>query len=554
MKQKLGLILCLLIHLSINAQEFGTLMKAQTAFSNQNWKDSKDSFTKVIQSNPYNGEYYYKLGWSQYHLKEYNDASESFKTAFNIGYLKPLSSYNAACSFSLNGNIQKSMEWLKRSLESGLQDHEQTVRKDADLQAIKDLEEYRSLFPKNNVNLDRQSGWETDILYYKKKFELMHFDLFSQINKKEWEAQINKLIKNIDKYSDSKIIVELMNLTSSLGAGHSYIVPPFSGEFQFHQIPIELYEFSDGIYVRKVKKGYEMLLGKKVIKVEQTPIEEAIRQVGKVSNPENEINSRWTSLFYMTLPEVLHGLGISQSMDKMSFTVLGEFGLEVIELEPELFSPQIIMSKGTPQGWVSLSNVKQEPNYLARPNESFWHEYDEDAGIVYAKLNQIRNGSNQSLADFGKEIVMLAEDKKAVLVLDLRLNNGGNGMLAKDFLLELIKSKEINTPGRLFTIIGRKTYSAAILLATKLDEYTETIFLGEPTGGKPSHIGDDNNFTLPYSGLIASAAMTYWQSPVSYDNREWIAPEVYIPISLNNYINGEDPVMEYIRDLIQKMN
>ena len=428
------------------------------------------------------------------------------------------------------------MIWLKRSLQNGLQDHEETVRPDPDLKGLHQLEAFKELFPDIGVELSREEGWALDIQYFKSKFELMHHDLFGLVDQKTWNNELNNLQENIANLTDDQIIVELMKLTSSIGAGHSYIIPPFQGKHQFHQLPIELYEFKDGIHIRKAKVGYEELLGSKVLAIENTPIEKLIESVSIVANPENQIMKRWTSLFYMTLTEILQHIDVAKSSEGKISVLIEKNGVEEkITLEPDLFTPEIISSKSTPNGWVSLQNQDSQPRYLRNVNETFWYEYDKGANILYAQINQIRNGQKQSLQEFGKEIANEAAKKKCALVLDLRLNNGGNGMLVKNFLLEIIQNQEVNQPGKLFTIIGRKTFSAANMLVNKLDEYSNTTFIGEPTGGKPSHVGDDNNFVLPYSGLIASAAMTYWQSAVSYDNREWLAPDIYIPMTVDDY-------------------
>jgi len=211
------------------------------------------------------------------------------------------------------------------------------------------------------------------------------------------------------------------------------------------------------------------------------------------------------------------------------------------------------MSKDTPNGWVSAFKTKNRPAYLRNTHQTFWWEYDSTHHMMYAQINQIRDTQEKSLKQFAQELVNeITRQNAQVLVLDLRLNNGGNGMLNRDFLLEIIKCETINQPSKLFTIIGRKTFSAALMLATKLDEYTETVFIGEPTGGKPSHVGDDNIFVLPYSGVMASAAMTYWQSPVSYDDRGWIAPDIYVPFTSQEYAEGQDPVMKKLIELIAR--
>ena len=50
------------------------------------------------------------------------------------------------------------------------------------------------------------------------------------------------------------------------------------------------------------------------------------------------------------------------------------------------------------------------------------------------------------------------------VVLDLRLNGGGNNYLNRGLVLALLGAEGLNRYGRVFTIIGRNTFSAAMSL------------------------------------------------------------------------------------------
>ena len=75
----------------------------------------------------------------------------------------------------------------------------------------------------------------------------------------------------------------------------------------------------------------------------------------------------------------------------------------------------------------------------------------------YAQINQVGNKDNESPADFSKRLLAFV-DVNAVekLILDLRLNRGGNGTLLRPLEIALIKSP-INQPGRLFVMMERST-------------------------------------------------------------------------------------------------
>lgn len=70
-------------------------------------------------------------------------------------------------------------------------------------------------------------------------------------------------------------------------------------------------------------------------------------------------------------------------------------------------------------------------------------------------------------------------------ILDMRLNSGGNNFFNLPIIHGFIRSDKINQRGRLFTIIGRQTFSAAQNCVNLMEKHTRTLFVREPTGPGP---------------------------------------------------------------------
>ncbi|MFZ0749541.1 MAG: hypothetical protein WAM70_09300, partial [Pyrinomonadaceae bacterium] len=132
------------------------------------------------------------------------------------------------------------------------------------------------------------------------------------------------------------------------------------------------------------------------------------------------------------------------------------------------------------------------------------------------------------------------------LVVDMRWNNGGNTLLLRPLLQGVIKNEKINRRGKLFIIIGRRTYSAAQNAATYFDRDTNAIFVGEPTGSSPNFVGEEDPFVLPYSRIMANVSHLYWQSSYPQDERTWIAPQIYVPPTFAAYRRNGDAALEAI--------
>jgi tetratricopeptide (TPR) repeat protein len=80
-----------------------------------------------------------------------------------------------------------------------------------------------------------------------------------------------------------------------------------------------------------------------------------------------------------------------------------------------------------------------------------------------------------------------------------------------------------------------------------LEDYTEAIFVGEPTGGKRNSYGDSRRITLPNSGITVRVSTLWWQED-ERDGRPWKAPELAADLKFEDYRNNIDPVLKIALD------
>ena len=151
----------------------------------------------------------------------------------------------------------------------------------------------------------------------------------------------------------------------------------------------------------------------------------------------------------------------------------------------------------------------------------------------------------KSFADLVKEIIeFIPSHNVSKFVVDLRNNGGGNSSVIEP--LSFLQSSSLNKIGKLFVIIGRNTFSSALLNAISFKQNSNCLLIGEPTGGKPNSYGEVLYFTLPNSGLITTYTTKYFTT-MSGDP-EALFPDYKVDISFNDYINCKDPVMEFIKN------
>ena len=165
--------------------------------------------------------------------------------------------------------------------------------------------------------------------------------------------------------------------------------------------------------------------------------------------------------------------------------------------------------------------------------------------MVYWRFNQIRNDEKEPLPQFSERLFkFINEHEVDKLVIDLSTNQGGDGRLNTPIVQALIRNRKINEAGKLFVIVGRLTFSAAMDLSLQLERQTRAIFVGEPTGARVNSIGEMNPITLPYSRMAGSIASM--GGGASSDDRTWIAPRLDAPPSFAAYRAKRDPPLEAI--------
>jgi hypothetical protein len=160
---------------------------------------------------------------------------------------------------------------------------------------------------------------------------------------------------------------------------------------------------------------------------------------------------------------------------------------------------------------------------------------------LYAQLNMVTDTDKETLDEFGRRILdqVHASNPRAI-ILDLRLNQGGNGDLRNGLIADLIRAQDADT--RLFVLAGRGTFSASEFILEDLDRLTDAVFIGEPASSRPISYGDAYRAKLPNSGIAVRSSIRYWRS--GQDERPYIPIDVAAPLAFADYVSGRDPALE----------
>ena len=188
-----------------------------------------------------------------------------------------------------------------------------------------------------------------------------------------------------------------------------------------------------------------------------------------------------------------------------------------------------------------LSAAKGQPLFRQKPAESFWFTYLADSQTTYVNFRGYR-----SLGEHGRALLaFLDKNPTKRLVIDLRQNGGGDFFEGRKHLIQPLKKlPAINQKGHLFVIIGRRTYSAAMVNAIDFRKETNAILVGEPIGERPNSYSENDEMTLPNSRLVVSYSTRYYK--FLDEDVPAVMPDKRFDPTWADFQAGRDAVMAWI--------
>ena len=384
--------------------------------------------------------------------------------------------------------------------------------------------------------------WRADLRFLQNTIHQDYPFLFKKVSKEDFDQEVEKLYQAIPNLQEHEVVAGLVRLVSSFKYGHTMIRPT-----KFNQLPLNFYHFSDGVFVEGVHQDYKNCLGAKVLKVEGMPIEKALEAIYPVVPAENDQYFKGYGLNYLRIAEILHAQGVTKSLqDKITLTLEkdGKSFEQSFTTVPAQRFPQAYGFTQAQNDWLPLREQDKTPYYLKHLDKNYYYEYLPDTKTVYVRYSQVVPDDTEDIPTFfGGVFDFIEQNEVDKLVLDVRLNGGGNNYNNKVVVTGIIKSK-INEPGKFFVIIGRRTFSACQNLVNEFDNYTNAIFVGEPTGENINFYGDNRQVKLPKSQLTAYLSWAWWQDKPQWENADWTTPHLAAEISAEDFRTNRDPVLD----------
>ncbi|HXS36599.1 MAG TPA: hypothetical protein VN721_07855 [Flavipsychrobacter sp.] len=367
-----------------------------------------------------------------------------------------------------------------------------------------------------------------DMDIYRDSITAHHVDPFAYISRKEFNRSIEKIKKSAANYNADEMLAALMKLNADIKdeqTGLSFENPLI--------LPLQAYWFEEGIFVLKTDDAHSNMIGGKIVSIDGTPIKEIIERIKTVVPAENEQSYKKAIPEFIISPNILHGLDIISSNEHAKLTIVTKKGDTI----------SATLTAKTPIN-IKFDRLKQRTTplkYSGGPRD-YWYKYDSTEQYIYFECLRTANNKRIPYKDFEKELLdEISSKNPKKLIIDLRDNGIGNEDILKTFIEQLSKLP-INEKGRIYVLVGRRTFLFALQEAFELKDLTKAIFVGEETSGGKRGFGITESFDLPNTKLKLSYTIKRYEN--SYT--ESLKPDITIGEKFSDFENGTDAVLNYV--------
>ena len=397
-----------------------------------------------------------------------------------------------------------------------------------------------SLFGGSSVRAARPEA-ARDVQVFLDELERTHPNPYHATPRTEFRAAADRLVARLPELDDDQLLVELMRLVALLGErdGHAHLHPLDTQHARtLHVYPLATYGFTDGVYVTAAP-GHADLVGKRLVAIDGRALADVLALVDALVPTDNDVTRRAHRSPYLLCAEVLHGLGVTPEASRARFTVEDGAGARTdVDLAPLAAAAYTPALRPWYPRFVDGLPKRSRPLFVSRRGTDQWLTTLDRGRVAYLSYNLT---FAPTYATAQRLLRLARKPKIRRVVVDLR-NNPGGDIGTYPPLLDVLRSRTVNRPNRLYVLIGPTTFSAAVHFALDLDRRTRAVFVGERAGGSPNHYSDTIDLRLPVTGYVVGVPHVYFEkrpgtSGLAFD------PDVVVDLTGADFFAGRDPVL-----------
>ena len=388
------------------------------------------------------------------------------------------------------------------------------------------------------------------------------------------KARLDRLEGEIDRTTPARFAIALAQIVALADNGHTNAAGGVRARL-FNRVPVRLTAFGGDFRVLRATEANADLLGARLVSVDGHSVAEVRDSARTLSGGVVQRRDRFVP-FLLESPVQLHALGLASDSATAMYafqTIDGRTVQRRLGDEPNrapdarggsraLFPGLLPDESGK---WRSVMPAPEVPWSLLEPTDPFrWRAAPEIDGMVI-ELRQTISSPGHPIEEFLSEATgRIQELRPRNLVVDMRLNGGGNLNTTRDFMKRL----PTLVPARIFVLTSPWTFSAAISSIGYLEQAApeRVTIVGEEVGDRLEFWAEGRPVTLPASGLVFSIAtqrhdykngcraFTDCHQPVVANPIAvpTLAPDVAAPWTIDAYRAGRDPSMEAVAAQVRR--
>lgn len=467
--------------------------------------------------------------------RQWDEAARALQVAYDMGaFNRGVTALEIASVYAAAGQPTDALNWLERAVANRLQ-HPGRIVEDTGFIALRDSARFIALYPRADAaTLSRDEKWRRDIDFFMREAQRMHVHPERPAHSREFIDTIAAMKARVATSSDMSVKLGLRRAVAMLRDGHSGMAP----DSTMRMLPIDVYLFSDGVYVVNGIGEASRFAGRKVVAFGRKSIADVSRAASAYLTRDNDSDLRARLPSALANTSILAEIGAANADGTVDVTLEDKSGRRSVER----------MTGGPLRRPVGLmaSTEAAKPFYLDR-SRFYWTRDLPEARALYLNFNAVAEIDTLKLPAFSRRLAeQLRNPSYSNLVVDVRLNGGGNTFLLPPLIQAIASFAASDTSRHVYVITSRHTYSAAQNFTGKLEWLLNPVFVGEPTGSAPNFTGEGTGTVLPYSGIQMGISNRMHMNSDWEDKRVWIAPHIPVALSSADFFAGRDPALQAI--------